>query len=749
MRIVDLRLVEDQNSALSLHPRLTVVTGLPTNARIWLARALADLLRGADCGLMARIEHGGETGELRPGGRGEPWLRRPVDLLVRADDIRAALEPATVPSRPARASAARAAAATSGRSSSDRTRPAHGDQTRAAHANAAATLDAFSQAVAAAEAAHAEALEAHRRAQADIDDARRDLDPYAGATLDAALRAAARLEVEVGAVPGTCRADTIVSVKDRMVLLEAQHRDILAALELLASADADAVADALDVVRVAAATGPIAPPEVLRLADEWAAISEHLAALEAKIASDEGGVESASDRLEAARAQLAQREAALEPSPVHAEEVRLLEAAHERVLAAERKSSSRLGGSRAMRALEEAMAEEQVILDRLGYPTWSAWIMGAPLLDATAEHARLLEQARRELDDAAWAWDRLTAKLESDPEFRSLLDRLERVLQASQAIVGDVEDVEHALRSLRVDPGPAPCSVAEARDALAAALVAAGFTFDGDVTLDELRLCAERWLAEIRTVAALRRQLEIDRDQCAIDLQRAQEEFERIEAIGPPDPGDGFGGARLTAARAAIESAEDRVNRHRSALTRVALLVAEAEGIGEIARQLGLAVEAKRELLDVTSSMLEASQRRAAAEAAAETTSDDAALDAGADDPDVDGTDDPGTAGTGRAAGGGAGWDAPTELDETVIDELDSRIAAARLAANGASVPVLLDDALVSLPSESVETILGWLETVAADTQIVYLGDNATVLAWADRRSPDRVGVVSGSGFFV
>jgi hypothetical protein len=712
MRIVDLRLVEDQNSALSLHPRLTVVTGLPTNARIWLARALAELLRGADCGLMARIEHGGETGELRSGTRGEPWLRRPVDLLVRADDIRAALEPATVPSRPVRR----------------RTTDA---RTRAAHANAAATLDAFSHAVAAAEAAHADALDAHRRARADIDDARRDLDPYAGATLDAALRAAARLEVEVGAVPGTCRADTIVSVKDRMVLLEAQHRDILAALELLATADADAVADALDVARVAAATGPIAPPEVLRLADEWAAISEHLAALEAKIASDEGGVESASDRLEAARAQLAQREAALEPSPVHAEEVRLLEAAHERVLAAERKSSSRLGGSRAMRALEEAMAEEQAILDRLGYPTWSAWIMGAPLLDATAEHTRLLEQARRELDEATWAWERLTTKLESDPEFRSLLDRLERVLQASHAIVGDVDDVEHALRSLRVDPGPAPCSVAEARDLLADALVAAGFAFDDDVTLDELRLCAERWLAEIRTVSALRRQLEIDRDQCASDLQRAQEEFERIEAIGPPDPGDGFGGARLTAARAAIESAEDRVNRHRSALTRVALLVAEAEGIGEIARQLGLAVEAKRELLEVTSGMLEAAQRRAEAGRGA-----DGAPTGSEAEPEPD-------------AAESGGWDAPTELDEAVIDELDSRIATARLAANGASVPVLLDDALAALPSESVETILGWLETVAADTQIVYLGDNATVLAWADRRPPDRVGVVSGSGFFV
>jgi hypothetical protein len=502
-------------------------------------------------------------------------------------------------------------------------------------------------------------------------------------------------------------------------VLDAQRRDIAAALDMLASADADVVAAALDIVRVATATGPIAPPEVLRLADEWASISEHLAALEAKFAAEEGGVQSVSDRLELARAKLSMSESALTPAPVRAEDVHALEEAHEKVLSAERKASSRLGGSRALRALEEAMAEQQVYLDRLGYPTWSAWIMGAPLLDATAEHAKRLEQARQEVAEATSAWERLTGKLETDPEFRALLDRLERVLEAAYAIVGDVDDVEQALRNLRIDPGPPPCSVSEARARLATAMVEAGFNIQDDTPLDDLRLHAERWLAEIRTVAALRRQLEIDHDQCVGELARAQETFDRIEALGPVDPGDGFGGTRLQDARSVLLAAEDRVNRHRRALTRVAHLVAEAEGVAELERQLAVAAEAKAEIVEMTRHMAELAEARCRA---LEGTPADAPLS--------------------------GGWEAPTDEDEAVIDYLDSRISAARLAAGGGSVPVVFDDTLSTLAPDSVETVLGWLETMSVDTQILYVTDDPTVLAWASRRPPARVGTVSGTGFF-
>jgi hypothetical protein len=699
MRLVDLSLVEDQRSALGLHRNLSVVTGLSPTARTWLATALANLLGGADSGLVVRVDVDGVEAELRPSA-GEPVLRRPVDLLVRASDL---------PDDDLEDGAAQAAAGAK----------ADIQRARAAHAAVLASLKALEGPAREAALAHRTVAESHELARRAIADAREDLDPYASATLEAALGTAARLEIELGTSPGACRADTIEAVKDRIVVLDSQRRDIASALDLLASADPDPVANALDVVRVATATGPIAPPEVLRLADEWSSISEHLAALEAKYAAEEGGVQSVSDRLELARAKLAASESALTPAPVRAEDVHALEAAHERVLAAERKASSRLGGSRALRALEEAMDDQQVYLDRLGYPTWSAWIMGAPLLDATAEHAKRLEQARLEVEEATEAWERLTGKLESDPEFRALLDRLERVLEAAHAIVGDVDDVEQALRGLRIDPGPPPCTVAEARERLAAAMADAEFNIEGDTPLDELRLHAERWLAEIRTVAALRRQLEIDHDQCVNELGRAQETFDRIEALGPVEPGDGFGGTRLDDARAVLLAAEDRVNRHRRALTRVAHLVAEAEGVAELERQLAVAAEAKAELLDMTRTMAETAEARCRK---LEGTAPDAPLS--------------------------GGWEAPTDEDEAIIDYLDSRISAARLAAGGGSVPVILDDTLRGLAPECAETVLGWLETIASDTQIIYVSDDPTVLSWAARRAPARVGVTSGTGFF-
>jgi hypothetical protein len=156
----------------------------------------------------------------------------------------------------------------------------------------------------------------------------------------------------------------------------------------------------------------------------------------------------------------------------------------------------------------------------------------------------------------------------------------------------------------------------------------------------------------------------------------------------------------------------------------VALLVAEAEGVAELERQLAVAAEAKSELLEMTRRMADAAEARCRA---LEGALGDAALD----DETV-----------------GGGWEAPTDEDETVIDYLDSRISAARLAAGGGSVPIVFDDTLAALAPESLETVLGWLEMIASDTQIIYVTDDAAVLGWASRRQPSRVGVVSGSGFF-
>ena len=54
MRLVSLCLVEDPNSALSFHPRLTVVFGLTPEARSFLAEALSLMVNGQSAGVFAQ-----------------------------------------------------------------------------------------------------------------------------------------------------------------------------------------------------------------------------------------------------------------------------------------------------------------------------------------------------------------------------------------------------------------------------------------------------------------------------------------------------------------------------------------------------------------------------------------------------------------------------------------------------------------------------------------------------------------------
>ena len=131
------------------------------------------------------------------------------------------------------------------------------------------------------------------------------------------------------------------------------------------------------------------------------------------------------------------------------DDVKELELAHEAVLEAESKSSGRLrrGGSK---RLDEAAAAQQVILDRVGFPTWSAYVMGASLLGIDPMAEERLERARLDLDAAEAHWADVAAAIEADPNHRALLDRLEAVyLEAFDILGGDDEqaDLEHALRA--------------------------------------------------------------------------------------------------------------------------------------------------------------------------------------------------------------------------------------------------------------------------------------------------------------
>ncbi len=710
MRLLELRLIEDQRSSVRFPGNLTIVAGMSPTARAWFAHAVPSLLEGIECGASAFVDFDGSSREVGPGALAQRFLERNVAVVLDAGLFQKVV--ADRPSLTEHASEAPVIVTAE-----------HLAQARTAYDNTMASVDVLERSVELSQAEHRGAVDASAGFADRIAEARSMVDPIAAIVRDRSVEIAARLEVETGALPGVCRGETEEAAKERIVRLEAALFELDSALQALIPVDTTAVDHALDVVRVITATGRIEVPEAIRLADEYRSLRSQIAALEERVAADEGGMVSVNDRLDHARTRFALAEAKLLPIATNAEDIIALERAHDTVLEAERRVSG-LFGSRSKKQLEDAMAVEQVVLDRLGYPTWSSFIMGARMLDSTAENKRQLEIARRDLEEIERVWARVMAKLNENAEFYAYLDRLERLQEAAHAIVGDVDDVEGALRALRVDPGPPSMSVAQARENLASCLLAVGFGIEARATLDDLQGAARAWLDEVRQIAWLHTQLEADAKHCAHELDEARETLERIQLVGAVDEIDGFGADRLYAARAESVHAEERMWRHRFAVIRVAQLVAESERVMELEAHFADEVAHREELLGINRELADAAGAKLSLLEAAYATATDAqrgdALDHGP---------------------------VPTRL-EALTAVLEERITELRDAGVDGSVPLVLDDAFAGLPPTERAELLGWLEGYSLFLQVIYLADGPEAVAWAEGRTTPRTRVVRGEGFF-
>ena len=676
MRLLELRLIEDQHSFVRFPGNLTIVAGMSPAARNWFVHAAPLLLEGIACGASAFVEFGGATHEIGGGVLAQRLLDRPVAVVLDAAPFQSVIaDHLSVTGRAYDMPVVVTAE--------------HVAQAEAAHQSAIESVGVLERSVELSQVEYRGALDDSARFAERVAEARGAVDPFAAMVRDRAVEIAARLEVETSALPGACRGETEEAAKERIVRLEAALCELDRALHSLIRVDTREVDCAFDVVRVITATGAIEVPESIRLADEYRALRSRIAALEERVAVDEGGMVSVKGRLDQARARFAAAEAKLLPAATNAEDTVALERAHDSVLAAERRVSG-LFGSHWRKQLDDALAVEQVVLDRLGYPTWSAFIMGARMLDSTAENKRQLEHARRELEEIERAWARVMAKLGDNAEFCAYFDRLERLQEAAHAIVGDVDDVEAALRALRVDPGPRSMTVEQARDNLASSLLAVGFDIETHATLEDLQGTALTSLDEVRQISWLHSQLEADAKHCAQELDEARETLEHIQLVGAVDAIDGFGTDRLYAAREDVARVEECVWHHRDALIRVAQLVVESELVMELAYA-----------------------------AAADDERDEA----------------------------GEAVSMPSRV-EALTTVLEARINELREAGTEGSIPLVLDDAFAGLPSTERAELLGWLEGYSLFLQVIYLTDGPEVVAWAEGRTTPRVRVVRGEGFF-
>jgi uncharacterized protein YhaN len=71
-----------------------------------------------------------------------------------------------------------------------------------------------------------------------------------------------------------------------------------------------------------------------------------------------------------------------------------------------------------------------------------------------------------------------------------------------------------------------------------------------------------------------------------------------------------------------------------------------------------------------------------------------------------------------------------------------SRLSAQRSVSYAGSVPLVLDETLLGLPTEEVRSLLDHLERMSESVQIIYLSDDRDVLDWVASAGIERAAAV-------
>lgn len=316
-----------------------------------------------------------------------------------------------------------------------------------------------------------------------IDMVREGLDPYANAALevcigqiDALESRRSSLRVEWNRVPGEADARLLAAAAQLSEL-----RSMVDCAEIL-SMSAPSLRSALDDSRQA--RHPIDEPDqaALELADSLTLAAMHLGDLEGSDQRARERVKEANAQLMATREWIVEMNSRAGRARTDRTVVQRLEAVRDELFAADERSGKPSG--RAKRRVVELRSEEAVLLDHLGFDTYSAYVMGIPSVRAELDRADELERAEADEQLQVEALAAAEAAL-PDPavldrvrgQFRDLLDRaFERLgVQGATAEVGssDVSGVTDALRQCVVAVGSTVLGAGGSLDAALEATIAA------------------------------------------------------------------------------------------------------------------------------------------------------------------------------------------------------------------------------------------------------------------------------------
>ena len=699
MRLLRLDLDGAGGDGIDLHPLVSVVAGLDAAGRERVVRAVRSLATGEPPPCGGLVEAHGVLFDLTPDTLELFGLRTELDVVVRAADL---------PS------------ATPGGSAVATTRPTveqflaetpegrfpELDEARRRHRDAREALEVLREAAERARAELAQASERHREVRAALEATRRAGVGGSSASMSSAEASLRRAELD-----------------EELERLDAELDRIARGLEELSAIDTRPIQVLLDAIRNPAPVELVPSEQAAELADRFVALQAEVAELEEAMEAEGRGPATAMARLEEARAEVAAAEKAMAKPELSPEDVAELEAAHEVVLELEAKASGRFG-KRYVKRLEEALAHERAILDRVGFPTWAAYVMGADMLSIDPMAEVRLEKARLALQEAEAHWALITAAIEADPHHKRLLDELEELYLEAVDLLGgeEPEDLEAALRDLKVPRREV--SVEELVDALVYQLELVGLQLPEEAGPDLVMVAADAFLEEAAGINDRIAELRAEQEQ--LEARRASVATER-DALGEA-------GSDLDLTEPVIDLTDGGIGvsgAGEAATGDEASLVAELARAEEDERDAAETLEAREALLDA------ATQVEAVAASRLMRVATELA----------------------RRSGGGTGGEGPSsepafEVDgdaaeagrEAIEFYLLARLAAQRNVSFVGSVPLVIDDALAAVGDDDVRHLLDRLERMSSAVQILYLGDDPRVGDWARAAGIERAAVVEPGG---
>lgn len=740
-----LRLQDDApgGARLELHPRLSVATGLPADARARLAAALADLPRAAGSaaldGVSGEVEVSGILLDLEPGALALLDLDADLDLVVRAEDLLALAGGGTT--------APGAGAATG---TADGAAPVDPATVRRAVRDATATHDVLAESL-------AELHDAHRRvlarrsalalalAEAGADPAPSDhpADPLPDAgtrpgevnpATHTVMRAATVVLDSPGPSPEAVAA--IAAAAARVDRLRTRRDELLGALAPLVDIDVTAVAEALATVQARTDVAEVPDVEAQRLADALVAAIEALDAYDAEVEATGHGPLAAYRRLDEAQRRFLAADAAVRPPVIDPADAEALEAAHDELLEAElRLTAARIPGKSLKKRLEDAAAAEQDVLERMGFATYTAYVMSTSVPLVSPELRTVHERAQRDWEQAEVVFREAVAAAEADPRRSALVAAVDAARDAARALVGDLEEpeLEAALRARTVVEDRAAAAAAGTIDGLRAALGTVGVDF-GDLALtdDEVVDVAVVWLADMDEALRERGELEQALASLEDEIAGAELDLAQLETSAPNL-------ADLGAAEAAPPvpppapppppAPVDVAPSPPPAGPTVDLGEAALDDLASGLAGIDAEIQALDEQIDAQTALVEAAARalssaRAHAAAAGLEGSGEAFA----------------VATTIAAVDGHAAAVAPVERIEWY---LLSRLAELRSVSYAGSLPLVLDEPFGQVADDDVDYLLERLVRMSDAVQVVFLGDDPRVVRWATTAGDEVAAVLA------